>query len=117
MAAPVSPDAPELPDRALPEVPVAVPRMAVLVDVRLSLALPVVPVGPETRRRLGMVESLDQLAELLAGLDPALPFPADAEGPRGRQGSAGRVVLPEGWLDEPDDTAVPLGAELEHSGG
>jgi hypothetical protein len=27
------------------------------------------------------------------------------------------VVLPEGWLDDPDDAAVPLGAELEHSGG
>jgi hypothetical protein len=26
-------------------------------------------------------------------------------------------VLPEGWLDDPDDAAVPLGAELEHSGG
>jgi nifR3 family TIM-barrel protein len=75
------------------------------------------PVGPEVRRRLGMVESLDELAELLGELDPGIPFPADAEGPRGRQGSPGRVVLPEGWLDDPDDAAVPLGAELEHSGG
>jgi len=75
------------------------------------------PVGPETRRRLGMVESLDELTELLAVLDPDLAFPPDAEGPRGRQGSPGRVVLPEGWLDDPDDAAVPLGAELEHSGG
>ena len=64
-----------------------------------------------------MVESLDELDELLAALDPDLSFPADAEGPRGRQGSPGRVVLPEGWLDDPDDAAVPLGAELEHSGG
>ena len=65
----------------------------------------------------GMVESLDELDELLATLDPDQPFPADAEGPRGRQGSPGRVVLPEGWLDDPDDAAVPFGAELEHSGG
>jgi nifR3 family TIM-barrel protein len=75
------------------------------------------PVGPDVRRRLGLIESLDELDELLAGLDPHLPFPDDADAPRGRQGSPGRVVLPEGWLDDPDDGAVPLGAELEHSGG
>jgi nifR3 family TIM-barrel protein len=75
------------------------------------------PVGSELRRRLGLVSSLDELDELLAELDPDLPFPADADGPRGRQGSAGRVVLPEHWLDDPDDPTVPLGAELDHSGG
>jgi nifR3 family TIM-barrel protein len=75
------------------------------------------PVGPDVRRRLGLIESLDELDGLLAGLDPHLPFPDDADAPRGRQGSPGRVVLPEGWLDDPDDAAVPLGAELEHSGG
>jgi nifR3 family TIM-barrel protein len=75
------------------------------------------PVGPDVRRRLGLVSSLDELDELLAQLDPEQGFPADAEGPRGRQGSPGRVVLPHGWLDDPDDPAVPLGAELEHSGG
>jgi nifR3 family TIM-barrel protein len=75
------------------------------------------PVGGELRRSLGMVESLDQLDELLATLDPEEPFPAEADGPRGRQGSPGRVVLPEHWLDDPDDASVPAGAELEHSGG
>jgi nifR3 family TIM-barrel protein len=75
------------------------------------------PVGPEVRRKLGLVSSLDELDELLADLDPTLPFPDDADAPRGRQGSPGRVVLPEHWLDDPDDASVPLGAELEHSGG
>ncbi len=75
------------------------------------------PVGSELRRNLGMVSSIDELDELLAQLDPDIPFPPDADGPRGRQGSAGRVVLPEHWLDDPDDPTVPLGAELEHSGG
>jgi nifR3 family TIM-barrel protein len=75
------------------------------------------PVGSELRRRLGLVSSIDELDELLAQLDPEVPFPADADGPRGRQGSAGRVVLPEHWLDDPDDPTVPLGAELDHSGG
>ena len=88
-------------------------------DVRKHIAwyLKGFAVGSETRRRLGLVESLDELDELLATLDPQQDFPADAEGPRGRQGSPGRVVLPEGWLDDPDDPSVPFGAELEHSGG
>ncbi len=75
------------------------------------------PVGSELRRRLGLVDSLDELDELLAQLDAAEPFPEAADGPRGRQGSPGRVVLPEHWLDDPDDPSVPFGAELEHSGG
>ncbi|MHA6628172.1 tRNA dihydrouridine synthase DusB [Pseudonocardia sichuanensis] len=75
------------------------------------------PVGSDLRRRLGLVNSLDELDELLTHLDLEHPFPADADGPRGRQGSAGRVVLPEHWLDDPEDPSVPFGAELEHSGG
>ncbi len=75
------------------------------------------PVGGELRHRLGMVTTLAELDELLDRLDPDLPFPAEADGPRGRQGSPGRVVLPEGWLDDPQDVTVPAGAELAHSGG
>jgi nifR3 family TIM-barrel protein len=75
------------------------------------------PVGSDLRRALGMVESIEHLDELLAQLDLDQPFPAEADGPRGRQGSPGKVVLPEHWLDDPDDPSVPLGAELEHSGG
>jgi nifR3 family TIM-barrel protein len=88
-------------------------------DVRKHIAwyLKGFPVGPELRRRLGLVCSIDELDELLTQLDVHEPFPADADGPRGRQGSPGRVVLPERWLDDPDDPAVPFGAELEHSGG
>jgi tRNA-dihydrouridine synthase len=75
------------------------------------------PVGPDVRRRLGLVSSIDELDGLLAQLDHDQPFPSDADGPRGRQGSPGRVVLPEHWLDDPDDASVPFGAELDHSGG
>ena len=59
------------------------------------------PVGGEVRRSLAMVESLAQLAGLLATLDPSEPFPAAELGsPRGRQGAPrGKVVLPYGWLD------------------
>jgi nifR3 family TIM-barrel protein len=75
------------------------------------------PVGSELRHRFGLVSSLPELDDLLAELDPDVAFPEDAEGPRGRQGSAGKVVLPEGWLDDPDDVCVPVGAEVDHSGG
>ncbi len=75
------------------------------------------PVGSEVRRRLGMVTNFAELDDLLAELDPHAPFPPEGDGPRGRQGSPGRVALPDGWLDDPQDTAVPAGAELGHSGG
>jgi nifR3 family TIM-barrel protein len=59
--------------------------------------------GGELRQQLGLVTSLASLAELLDGLDPAEPFPtAELGAPRGRQGSPrAKVVLPEGWLDDP----------------
>ena len=75
------------------------------------------PVGSQPRRRLAMVSSLAELDDLLGELDNTLPFPSEAEGPRGRQGSAAKVVLPERWLDDPDDVQVPEGAEMMHSGG
>jgi nifR3 family TIM-barrel protein len=74
------------------------------------------PAGGETRRRLAMVTSLDELDELLGQLDPSAR-PEDPAAPRGRQGSPGRVSLPDGWLDDPDDVTVPGGAELDDSGG
>ncbi|RLK60493.1 tRNA dihydrouridine synthase DusB [Actinokineospora cianjurensis] len=75
------------------------------------------PIGADLRRAFAMVSGLAELADLLGKLDHDAPYPAEAEGPRGRQGSPGRVVLPEGWLDDPEDAAVPEGAELMHSGG
>ncbi|MEV0676672.1 tRNA dihydrouridine synthase DusB [Actinosynnema sp. NPDC050436] len=74
------------------------------------------PVGAELRRSLAMVSTLTELDDLLGGLDPDAPFPQDAEGPRGRQGSPAKVVLPEGWLDDPEDAMTPS-AEDVHSGG
>ncbi|MEU6150793.1 tRNA dihydrouridine synthase DusB [Actinosynnema sp. NPDC047251] len=74
------------------------------------------PVGAELRRSLAMVSTLTELDDLLGGLDPEAAFPPDAEGPRGRQGSPAKVVLPEGWLDDPEDAMTPS-AEDMHSGG
>ncbi|WP_024800739.1 tRNA dihydrouridine synthase DusB [Nocardia sp. BMG51109] len=75
------------------------------------------PVGSELRRRFATVGSLTELRDLIGALEPTAPFPADAEGPRGRQGSPGKVSLPHGWLDDPADAAVPTAADVMHSGG
>ncbi|WP_309109707.1 tRNA dihydrouridine synthase DusB [Saccharothrix sp.] len=73
------------------------------------------PVGSDLRRGLAMVSTTAELDDLLGRLDPTAET-LDAEGPRGRQGSPGKVVLPEGWLDDPEDGMVPA-AEDMHSGG
>ncbi|GAB3911848.1 tRNA dihydrouridine synthase DusB [Kibdelosporangium lantanae] len=75
------------------------------------------PVGSDLRQRFAMVDTIGQIEDLIAQLDHDAPFPADAEGPRGRQGSPGKVTLPEGWLDDPDDRSVPFAADVMHSGG
>ncbi|MBU9763256.1 tRNA dihydrouridine synthase DusB [Mycobacterium sp. TNTM28] len=75
------------------------------------------PAGADLRRALALVKTRSELDALLDQLDPDVPFPAAAGGPRGRQGSAASVSLPEGWLDDPDDCAVPVGADVMNSGG
>ncbi|GAA4442257.1 tRNA dihydrouridine synthase DusB [Actinokineospora soli] len=75
------------------------------------------PVGSELRQRLALSSTLAELDELLDQLDHDAPFPDAAEGPRGRQGSPGKVALPEGWLDDPEDDTVPSAADVMHSGG
>ncbi|OBJ70214.1 tRNA dihydrouridine synthase DusB [Mycobacterium sp. 1274756.6] len=88
-------------------------------DIRKHIAwyLHGFPAGSDLRRTLALVKTLADLDALLDQLDPDVPFPAAASGPRGRQGSPASVTLPEGWLDDPDDDAVPAGAEIMHSGG
>lgn len=75
------------------------------------------PAGADLRRSLALVKSLTELEEMLGRLDADVSFPVAATGPRGRQGSAASVALPEGWLADPDDCTVPAGAEVMHSGG
>ncbi|MEU1522919.1 tRNA dihydrouridine synthase DusB [Nocardia rhamnosiphila] len=75
------------------------------------------PLGAELRRSFATVSSLTELDMLIEQLDPTVPFPADAGGPRGRQGSPGKVALPHGWLDDPEDGTVPAAADVMHSGG
>jgi nifR3 family TIM-barrel protein len=75
------------------------------------------PAGSELRRALALVKTRAELDVLLDKLDPSVPFPTAATGPRGRQGSPSRVALPEGWLADSEDCTVPEGADIMHSGG
>ena len=79
-------------------------------------------VGQQARAALGLVESIGQLNDLLAGLDLDQPHPGDAaEGPRGRTTGTKRVALPERWLDDRVLGGAALDAvrqaELSVSGG
>ncbi|MFF2923432.1 tRNA dihydrouridine synthase DusB [Streptomyces celluloflavus] len=75
-------------------------------------------IGSEMRRNLAITSSLDQLDALLSELDLDQPWPVGADGPRGRTSGRDRVVLPDGWLDDPYDRAgVSADAELDTSGG
>lgn len=78
------------------------------------------PLGGELRHAFGLVASLAELDELLAGLDPQVPFPVVELGrPRGRQGSPReKVSMPQGWLEDRCGLDLDLaGAELDISGG
>lgn len=76
-------------------------------------------VGGETRHRLAMIDSINELRELLATIEDQ-PYPQSVlDEPRGRSSSAKSVALPEGWLDsdELSDLSELSKAELSVSGG
>lgn len=75
------------------------------------------PVGGELRANLSQVSSLAQLREAMAPWADSDALANDSEGARGRQGSPSKVVLPDGWLDDPEDATVPVGADIMNSGG
>lgn len=75
------------------------------------------PVGGEVRASLARVTSLAELKEALSPWANSDARAEDAEGARGRKGSPAKVALPDGWLDDPEDETVPVGAELMNSGG
>ncbi len=71
------------------------------------------------RDRLMRVADLDELCGVLATVDRDDPFPETGHlVKRGKRSGTQRVVLPSGWLDDPDD-ATPPGADAEEliSGG
>ncbi|HEY9352408.1 MAG TPA: tRNA dihydrouridine synthase DusB [Nocardioides sp.] len=75
--------------------------------------------GGELRRTLGLVNSLQDLDEMLAELDRNEPFPSSQLGaPRGRQGAPrDKVVLPEGWLDDADGRGCGFAENVSETSG
>jgi nifR3 family TIM-barrel protein len=79
-------------------------------------------VGGETRAALAMSSSLQQIDDLIGGLEADQPYPGvDAEGQRGRAGTPKIPTLPYGWLDSREIAegmrAEVSEAELHNSGG
>jgi nifR3 family TIM-barrel protein len=71
------------------------------------------PGSARLRAQLTRIDTLSELAAILDGVNREEPFPPAAMRiPRGKSGSAQKVVLPEGYLDQLDDDAPP-GAEAE----
>jgi nifR3 family TIM-barrel protein len=66
------------------------------------------PVGSETRRRLSMVASLDELDDIIAALDPDIALPPGGQRiTRGHSNGPIRVTLPDGYLDHLEDETPP----------
>lgn len=71
--------------------------------------------GPQVRNALQKVRDLDHLdgllAELLAGVNPTMTLdPTSLRVPRSHRNGPKPVVLPEGWLDDPEDSTPPEAA-------
>jgi hypothetical protein len=75
--------------------------------------------GSQVRQKLAVAGSLEEMAALLSDVDADEPWPQGADGPRGRKHSRNKVVLPDGWLDDPFECGSGVGAdaELDTSGG
>jgi len=77
-------------------------------DIRKHMAwyLKGFSVPRQVRASLGMVESLEQMQQLLSQVEDQ-PYPqAVGDGPRGRTSHGREVKLPDGWLDDPDEFAT-----------
>lgn len=76
-------------------------------------------VGPDMRRRLGMVNSLAELDDLIAEMDHTLELPPGGQRiARGHTNGPRPVSLPHGYLDDLDDATPPSAeAEMASSGG
>jgi nifR3 family TIM-barrel protein len=75
--------------------------------------------GAPLRERLMHVTRVDELAEILAGVDRSQPFPPDAmRVARGKTAGTQNVALPPGYLDDLEDATPPgRDAEAAESGG
>lgn len=76
------------------------------------------PAGPVLRDQMARVDSVEELEGLVARLDPAIPFPEEANRMvRGHSHGPRTVRLPSGYLDDREGQAVSRDAEQVVSGG
>ena len=76
------------------------------------------PVGHDAHRRAGMVSTQTDVLAVIDRLDPDLSVvDAAVSAPRGRTGAMSRLVLPDGWCDDPDAAVVVEEPALAVSGG
>ena len=76
------------------------------------------PVGADSRRAAGLVDSAAAVEALVAGLDPATEIlPEAVTAPRGRTDAMSRLVLPHGWCEAPDSFAAVEDPLVALSGG
>jgi nifR3 family TIM-barrel protein len=87
-------------------------------DIRKHMAwyLRGFPAGGEIRRQLGQIGSLDDLRGVLDPMWDSAAHAAEADSARGRQGSPGKVALPEGWLDDPEEDCVGVAETAADAG-
>lgn len=83
-------------------------------DIRKHIAwyLRGFPAGGEMRRSLGSISSLETLREVLDPIWDSTAYAVDADGARGRQGSPGKVSLPHGWLDDPNENCLGVPEDM-----
>ena len=76
------------------------------------------PVGHDAHRRAGMVDTAADVVALLDDVDPDLVVvETSVRAPRGRTGAMPRLVLPEGWCDDPDAEVVVSEPAFAVNGG
>ncbi|MDX1469815.1 MAG: tRNA dihydrouridine synthase DusB [Acidimicrobiia bacterium] len=76
------------------------------------------PAGPVLRDRLSRVGSVDELSDLVAQLDPVVPFPDEANTMvRGHSHGPRSVRLPDGYLQDREGASLSREAEQVVSGG
>ncbi len=75
------------------------------------------PGSAQVRDKMGSLSTLEDLEAVLPLIDPTTPFPASAlRVPRGKTTGTQKVALPDGWLNDLEDTTPPA-PEEESDGG